>query len=190
MDQIFGIVPSVKSLVLYLLDDPLLVGSFEFSSQPLFEEELVAHYTRIWRYTHSHGKGGEILKMVYEMRWNQITLRGGQCNTYRFIILHKSFKLAQVAFIMRVVVVLATISNVMVPTFEQTTGLWVVCVLSAPHTSTTLCNSSVCVSMLCFETVLACITALLTNCGPFNRRSSTCKLKGDHGVNDSRVSKS
>ena len=47
MDQIFGIVPSVKSLVLYLLDDPLLVGSFEFSSQPLFEEELVAHYTRI-----------------------------------------------------------------------------------------------------------------------------------------------
>ena len=43
-----------------------------------------------------------------------------------------------------------------------------------PHTSTTLCNSSVCVSMLCFETVLACVTALLTNCGPFNRRSRTC----------------
>ena len=47
IDQIFGIVPSVKSLVLYLLDDPLLVGSFEFSLQPLFKEELVAHYTRI-----------------------------------------------------------------------------------------------------------------------------------------------
>ena len=108
IDQKFDIVPSVNSLVLYLLDDPLLVGSFEFSSQPLFEEELVAHYTRIWRYAHSHGKGGEILKMVYEMRWNQITLRGGQCNTYRFIILHKSFKLAQVAFIMHVVVVLVS----------------------------------------------------------------------------------
>ena len=71
IDQKFGIVPSVNSLALYLLDDPLLVGSFEFSSQPLFVEELVAHYTRIRRYTHSHGKGGEILKlseMVYEMR--------------------------------------------------------------------------------------------------------------------------
>jgi hypothetical protein len=43
IDQIFGIVPSVNSLALYLLDDPLFVGSFEFSSQPLFEEELVAH---------------------------------------------------------------------------------------------------------------------------------------------------
>ena len=48
MDQKFDIVPSVNSLALYLLDDPLLVGSFEFSSQPLFEEELVAHYTRIY----------------------------------------------------------------------------------------------------------------------------------------------
>ena len=36
IDQIFGIVPSVNSLALYLLDDPLFVGSFEFSSQPLF----------------------------------------------------------------------------------------------------------------------------------------------------------
>ena len=34
-------------LALFLLDDPLLVGSFEFSSQLLFEEESVAHYTRI-----------------------------------------------------------------------------------------------------------------------------------------------
>ena len=75
------------------------------------------------------------------MRLNQITLRGGgQCSTNRFIILHTSFKLAQVAFIMHVAVVLATISNVMVPTVEQPTGLWVVCVLSAPHASTTLCN--------------------------------------------------
>ena len=41
IDQIFGIVPSVNSLALYLLDDPLFVGSLEFSSQPLFEEELV-----------------------------------------------------------------------------------------------------------------------------------------------------
>ena len=47
IDQIFGIVPNVNSLALYLLDDPLLVGSFEFSSQPLFVEEIVAHYTRI-----------------------------------------------------------------------------------------------------------------------------------------------
>ena len=47
IDQIFGIVPSVNSLALYLLDDPLFVGSFEFSLQLLFEEELVAHYTRI-----------------------------------------------------------------------------------------------------------------------------------------------
>ena len=44
--------------------------------------------------------------------------------------------------------------------------------LSGPHVSRSLCNSSLCVSMLCFETVLACITALITNCGPFNRRSS------------------
>ena len=41
-----------------------------------------------------------------------------------------------------------------------------------PIRPTNLCNSSLCVSMLCFETVLACITALITNCGPFNRRSS------------------
>ena len=39
--------PQRQLLALYLLDDPLFVGSFEFSSQPLFEEELVAHYTRI-----------------------------------------------------------------------------------------------------------------------------------------------
>ena len=77
IDQIFGIVPSVNSLALYLLDDPLFVGSLEFNSQPLFVEEIDAHYSRIWRYTHSHGKGGEILKVVYEMRWNQITLRRG-----------------------------------------------------------------------------------------------------------------
>jgi hypothetical protein len=32
IDQIFGIVPSVNSLALYLLDDPLFVGSLEFSS--------------------------------------------------------------------------------------------------------------------------------------------------------------
>ena len=44
--------------------------------------------------------------------------------------------------------------------------------LSGPHASTNLCDSSLCVSMICFETVLAFITALLTNCGPFNRRSS------------------
>ena len=51
------------------------------------------------------------------------TLKGGrQCSTYRFIVLHKSIKLAQIAFIMHVVVVLATISNVMVPTFEEPTG--------------------------------------------------------------------
>ena len=47
IDQIFGIVPNVNSLALYLLDDPLFVGSLEFSSQPLFVEEIVAHYTRI-----------------------------------------------------------------------------------------------------------------------------------------------
>ena len=64
------------------------------------------------------------------------------------------------------------------------------CELSRPHASTRLCNSSLCVSMLGFETVLACITALLTNCDFFNRRSSTCKVRVDHGVNDSRVSKS
>ena len=44
IDQIFGIVPSVNSLALYLLDGSLFVGSLEFSSQPLFVEELVAHY--------------------------------------------------------------------------------------------------------------------------------------------------
>ena len=64
------------------------------------------------------------------------------------------------------------------------------CELSRPHAYTRLCNSSLCVSMLGFETVLACITALLTNCDFFNRRSSTCKVRVDHGVNDSRVSKS
>ena len=64
------------------------------------------------------------------------------------------------------------------------------CELPKPRVSTTLCNSSPCVSMLCFETVLACITALLTNCGPFNRRSSACKVRVDHGVKDGRVSKS
>ena len=47
IDQKFDIVPSVNSLALYLLDGPLFVGSFEFSSQPLFVEELVVHYTRI-----------------------------------------------------------------------------------------------------------------------------------------------
>ena len=49
IDQIFGFVLCGNSLTLYLLDDPLFVGSFEFSSQPLVEEELhvVAHYTRI-----------------------------------------------------------------------------------------------------------------------------------------------
>ena len=42
----------------------------------------------------------------------KITLKGGrQCSTYRFVILHKSIKLAQIAFIMHVVVVLATISK-------------------------------------------------------------------------------
>ena len=46
--------------------------------------------------------------------------------------------------------------------------------LSRPHLSTRLCNSSLCVSMLCFETVLVCIVTMLTNCGPFNRRSRTC----------------
>ena len=47
------------------------------------------------------------------------------------------------------------------------------CEFSGPHLSTRLCNSSLCVSMLCFETVSVC---MLTNCGPFNRRSSlsTC----------------
>ena len=44
IDQIFRVVPSVNSLALYLLDDPLAVGSFKCSSQPLFEEELVEHY--------------------------------------------------------------------------------------------------------------------------------------------------
>ena len=29
-----------------------------------------------------------------------------------------------------------------------------------PHLSTRLCNSSVCVSMLCFETVMACVSSL------------------------------
>ena len=48
IDQKFAIVPSVNSLALYLLDDPLFVGSLEFSSQPLFVEELVAHYTRAY----------------------------------------------------------------------------------------------------------------------------------------------
>ena len=47
IDQKFDIVPSVNSLALYLLDDPLFVGSFKFSSQPLFEEDLVVHYTRM-----------------------------------------------------------------------------------------------------------------------------------------------
>ena len=47
IDQIFGIVPSVNSLALYLLDDPLFVGSLEFNSQPLFVEEIDAHYSRI-----------------------------------------------------------------------------------------------------------------------------------------------
>ena len=45
IDQKFVIVPNVNSLALYLLDDPLFVGSLEFRSQPLFVEELVAHYT-------------------------------------------------------------------------------------------------------------------------------------------------
>ena len=37
------------------------------------------------------------------------TLKGGrQCSTYRFIVLHKSIKLAQIAFIMHVVVVLVS----------------------------------------------------------------------------------
>ena len=44
------------------------------------------------------------------------------------------------------------------------------CDLPKPHAATSLCNSSLCVSMLCFETVLTCINALLTNCGPFSRR--------------------
>ena len=48
------------------------------------------------------------------------------------------------------------------------------CELPGPHLSTRLCNSSLCVSMLCFETVLVCIVTMLTNCGPFNRRSRTC----------------
>ena len=52
------------------------------------------------------------------------------------------------------------------------------CELSRPHASTRLCNWSLCVSMLCFETVLACITALITNCGPFNRRSSDYEYGG------------
>ena len=43
-----------------------------------------------------------------------------------------------------------------------------------PMRPTNLCNSSLCVSMLCFETVLVCIVTMLTNCGPFNRRSRTC----------------
>ena len=43
-----------------------------------------------------------------------------------------------------------------------------------PIRPTNLCNSSLCVSMLCFETVLVCIVTMLTNCGPFNRRSRTC----------------
>ncbi len=46
--------------------------------------------------------------------------------------------------------------------------------LPKSHLSTRLCNSSLCVSMLCFETVLVCIVTMLTNCGPFNRRSRTC----------------
>ena len=65
------------------------------------------------------------------------------------------------------------------------------CELSRPNASTSRCNSSHCVSMLLFVAVLACIVALLTNCGPVNRRSSTCLwIRGGHGVNDSRVSKS
>ena len=47
IDQKFDIVPSVNSLALYVVDDPLFVGSFKFSSKSLFEEELVAHYARI-----------------------------------------------------------------------------------------------------------------------------------------------
>ena len=64
------------------------------------------------------------------------------------------------------------------------------CDLPKPHGATSLCNSSPCVSMLCFGTVLTCINALLTNCGPFNRRSSACKVRVDHGLKDGRASKS
>ncbi len=46
--------------------------------------------------------------------------------------------------------------------------------LLKPHLFTRLCNSSLCVSMLCFETILVCIVTMLTNCGPFNRKSRTC----------------
>ena len=48
------------------------------------------------------------------------------------------------------------------------------CEFSGPHLSTRLCNSSHCVSMLCFETVSVCIVTMLTNCDPFNRRPRTC----------------
>ena len=63
------------------------------------------------------------------------------------------------------------------------------CELSRPHTSTRLCNSSHCVSMLCFETVSVCIVTMLTNCDPFNRRPAK-NVFGSHAVNDCRVSRS
>ena len=64
------------------------------------------------------------------------------------------------------------------------------CELPKPRASTSLCSSSPCVSMLCFAAVLACITALLTNCGLFSRRPSTCRVRVDHGLKDGRASKS
>ena len=64
------------------------------------------------------------------------------------------------------------------------------CDLPKSHAATSLCNSSVCVSMLCLAAVLACITALLTNCGLFSRRPSTCRVRVDHGLKDGRASKS